>query len=142
MNTDQPTALPPSLDGLRDLGDRMGYYNTNEHKLFIAHTAIAAVAAAFGVTEKQIMGRRRTDLIASARQTAMWICRTQGKMPYNEIGGLFADRDHGTAIHAVKAVEGRRLTSLKFRAVADAVADYVRAKVRERGQVEEPVDNK
>ncbi|MBM3873981.1 MAG: chromosomal replication initiator protein DnaA [Verrucomicrobia bacterium] len=49
--------------------------------------------------------KRRPNNIAIPRQIAMYLARTLTKHSLQEIGDHFGGRDHGTVIHACKAVE-------------------------------------
>jgi len=49
--------------------------------------------------------KRRPNNIAIPRQIAMYLARTLTKHSLQEIGDNFGGRDHGTVIHACKAVE-------------------------------------
>lgn len=49
--------------------------------------------------------RRRPNNIAIPRQIAMYLSRTLTKHSLQEIGDAFGGRDHGTVIHACKAVD-------------------------------------
>ena len=49
--------------------------------------------------------RRRPNNIAFPRQIAMYLSRILTNLPLKEIGAEFGGRDHGTVIHACKAVE-------------------------------------
>jgi chromosomal replication initiator protein len=66
----------------------------------------AAVCESTGVSGESLLGRRRTARVAYARQIAMTLVREATGLSLIEIGGLF-DRDHGTVIHAIKAVSRR-----------------------------------
>jgi len=64
---------------------------------------VSEIAAAFGIHDGDIMGRRRTPKIARARQTAM-VALYQAGFTLSEVGKFF-DRDHGTVIHALKVIK-------------------------------------
>ncbi|MBE7539933.1 MAG: chromosomal replication initiator protein DnaA [Opitutaceae bacterium] len=49
--------------------------------------------------------KRRPNNIAIPRQIAMYLARTLTKLSLQEIGDAFGGRDHGTVIHACKAVD-------------------------------------
>jgi len=49
--------------------------------------------------------KRRPNNIAIPRQAAMYLARTLTKHSLQEIGDAFGGRDHGTVIHACKAVD-------------------------------------
>jgi chromosomal replication initiator protein len=65
---------------------------------------IAAVAAAFGVTAKEIRGSSRLKTVALARQVAIYLARVSAKRSLPAIGREFG-RDHSTVLHAVRKVE-------------------------------------
>jgi chromosomal replication initiator protein len=52
-----------------------------------------------------MVSKRRPANIALPRQIAMYLCRTLTSHSLQEIGETFGGRDHGTVIHACKAVE-------------------------------------
>nr|MDE6431988.1 chromosomal replication initiator protein DnaA [Opitutales bacterium] len=52
-----------------------------------------------------MVGKRRPANIAFPRQVAMYLCRLMTSQSLSEIGTEFGGRDHGTVIHACKAVE-------------------------------------
>ncbi len=65
------------------------------------------VAEEFEIRPADINGRRRTANIAHPRQLAMYLARLHTKSSLQDIGEAFGGRDHGTVIHATKAVEQR-----------------------------------
>ena len=52
-----------------------------------------------------LIGRDRHREVALPRQVAMYLSRTLTKHSLQEIGDAFGGRDHGTVIHACKAVD-------------------------------------
>ena len=50
------------------------------------------------------MSQKRTKEISYARQLAMYICRTLLDLSLPKVGKSF-DRDHATALHAIKKIE-------------------------------------
>ncbi len=66
------------------------------------------VADFFDVRLNDILGRKRPAQIALARQVAMFFSRELTNASYQEIGDAFGGRDHGTVIHACRAVEAKR----------------------------------
>jgi len=73
------------------------------------------VADRFHLTGRDIFHRRRTARIALPRQVAMTLMRQVLGLPLQTIGRLF-DRDHGTVIHATKAVTSHTLSDPEFAA--------------------------
>lgn len=65
---------------------------------------VKRVAAAFGVTEKDLLGPSRLRTVRTARQVAMYLARTAGGLSLPRVGAAFS-RDHTTVLHAVRKVE-------------------------------------
>ena len=63
------------------------------------------VADHFQIRHSDMTSKRRPNNIAIPRQIAMYLARTLTKHSLQEIGDLFGGRDHGTVIHACKAVD-------------------------------------
>jgi chromosomal replication initiator protein len=65
------------------------------------------VAEHFDVRLADMTSKRRPANIAFPRQIAMYLARRHTKASLNEIGDAFGGRDHGTVLHACKAVTQR-----------------------------------
>jgi chromosomal replication initiator protein len=65
------------------------------------------VAEHFDVRLADMTSKRRPANIAFPRQIAMYLARRHTKSSLNEIGDAFGGRDHGTVLHAYKAVSER-----------------------------------
>jgi chromosomal replication initiator protein len=65
------------------------------------------VAEHFDVRLADMTSKRRPANIAFPRQVAMYLSRRHTKSSLTEIGDAFGGRDHGTVLHACKAVQGR-----------------------------------
>lgn len=63
---------------------------------------ISATAGVFDVPVSEILARRRTAHLATARIVAMALTREKTWYSLQDIGAIFSGRDHGTIIHAVK----------------------------------------
>ena len=63
------------------------------------------VADHFQIRHSDMTSKRRPNNIAIPRQIAMYLARTLTKHSLQEIGDGFGGRDHGTVIHACKAVD-------------------------------------
>jgi chromosomal replication initiator protein len=65
------------------------------------------VADHFQIRHSDMTSKRRPNNIAIPRQAAMYLARTLTKHSLQEIGDAFGGRDHGTVIHACKAIDNR-----------------------------------
>jgi len=63
------------------------------------------VADYFQIRFEEMSSKRRPAKIAFSRQIAMYLSRSLTNRSLQEIGDEFGGRDHGTVIHACKAVE-------------------------------------
>ena len=63
------------------------------------------VAEYYDVRLADMTSKRRPANIAFPRQVAMYLSRELTKTSLSEIGDAFGGRDHGTVIHACKAVD-------------------------------------
>lgn len=59
----------------------------------------------YHVSQADLLSKKRPQTVAFPRQVAMYLCRVLTSAPLKEIGAAFGGRDHGTVIHACKAVE-------------------------------------
>jgi chromosomal replication initiator protein len=65
---------------------------------------VKRVAAAFGVTERDLLGPSRLRRVMVPRQVAMYLAREVGGLSLPRIGAAFG-RDHTTVLHACRKVE-------------------------------------
>ena len=73
--------------------------------LLTIETIQKRVADHFQIRHSDMTSKRRPNNIAIPRQVAMYLSRTLTKHSLQEIGDAFGGRDHGTVIHACKAVD-------------------------------------
>jgi chromosomal replication initiator protein len=74
-------------------------------QLLTIETIQKKVADHFQIRHSDMTSKRRPNNIAIPRQIAMYLARTLTKHSLQEIGDAFGGRDHGTVIHACKAVD-------------------------------------
>jgi chromosomal replication initiator protein len=73
------------------------------------------VAEHYDVALADMNGKRRSANIVFPRQVAMYLARHHTKASLHEIGEAFGGRDHGTVLHACKAVSVRMKKEDLFR---------------------------
>lgn len=71
------------------------------------------VAQYYGISAKDLMGKKRARNIARPRQMAMALIRELTQDSFPEIGQFFGGRDHTTVMHACKAIEELRMSDIK-----------------------------
>ena len=65
----------------------------------------AIVSDRMGVTIKEMVGSKRQQHIAMARQVAMYLCRTMLGVSYPALGREFGGKDHSTVLYSVRKIE-------------------------------------
>lgn len=65
---------------------------------------IQNTAGFFGIRPEDILGKTQSRDCSLPRHLAMYLCRTQLKIPYMKIGDIFA-KDHSTVMSSVKLVQ-------------------------------------
>jgi chromosomal replication initiator protein len=87
------------------------------------------VAERYSVTLNDILGKRRTQNIAFARQVAMFLCRKHTGCSYPEIGALFGGRDHSTVIHAQRVIDEKQGLNTQFKTDLEALSKKITSNV-------------
>jgi chromosomal replication initiator protein len=80
-----------------------------------------AVTERYGLHMRDMTTRDRHERVAHPRQVAMFLAYEITKASLQEIGAAFGGRDHGTVIHACKAVKNRMATDVGFFAEVKAL---------------------
>jgi chromosomal replication initiator protein len=65
---------------------------------------VRGVADHYQLSPKDIRGVGRRQSIATPRHVAMYLLRVDYNLPFEEIGGVFSNRDHTTVMHAVDKI--------------------------------------
>jgi chromosomal replication initiator protein len=97
--TNKPLDLPTAERLLHDV------LMEQAQNVLTIETIQKRVADHFQIRHSDMTSKRRPNNIAIPRQIAMFLARTLTKHSLQEIGDAFGGRDHGTVIHACKAVD-------------------------------------
>ncbi|MCC6232614.1 MAG: chromosomal replication initiator protein DnaA [Verrucomicrobiales bacterium] len=107
------TGHPITLERLRDL--LRDVLSEEGRATLTIEVIIKRVADHYDLRVADILGRRRPDHIAFPRQVAMFLARTLTESSLSTIGDAFGGRDHGTVLHACRAVADRMETDTTVR---------------------------
>ncbi len=83
------------------------------------------VAEFYDIRVADMLGKRRPQNIAIPRQIAMFLCRRLTQMSSGAIGEQF-NRNHGTVLHAVNAIEKRMAKDAEFRRTVGLIERKIR----------------
>lgn len=94
---------PITMDLAREMLDRM---NIEQGRELSTEYIIEMVARDFGITPRDIKGKRRTRAISKPRQYAMYLARKHTDHSYPQLGDQFGGKDHTTVLAACKKIGG------------------------------------
>ena len=97
--TNRPLDLPTAERLLHDV------LMEQAQNVLTIETIQKRVADHFQIRHSDMTSKRRPNNIAIPRQIAMYLARTLTRHSLQDIGDAFGGRDHGTVIHACKAVD-------------------------------------
>jgi chromosomal replication initiator protein len=118
------TGQPTTLDRLRHL--LRDVLSEEASASLTIEVIIKRVAEHYDLRVAEVLGRRRPDHIAFPRQVAMYLARTLTDSSLSTIGEAFGGRDHGTVLHACRAVTDRMETDAAVRKAVNHLARELR----------------
>lgn len=83
------------------------------------------VAGYFKVSEDLLKARKKSQEIVSARQIAMYLCRSLTPSSLKLIGSRFGNRDHSTVIHACQQVTENMKRSIDYKLQVDQLINMI-----------------
>ncbi len=66
---------------------------------------LEAATRTFQVSIEELLGRNRSQPLATVRQVVMYVARIETNLSYPMIGRHFGDRDHTTVLHAYRKID-------------------------------------
>lgn len=94
---------PITMDLAREMLDRL---NIEQGRELSTEYIIEVIARDFGITPRDIKGKRRTRAISKPRQYAMYLARKHTDHSYPQLGDQFGGKDHTTVLAACKKIGG------------------------------------
>ena len=88
-----PVTIELAVNVLQDLATDAARHSIDPDKI------IDQVSKYFGIEAVDILGRRRTKIIALSRQIVMYLLSYELEMSPTQIGRILGGRDHATVIH-------------------------------------------
>lgn len=93
-----------------------------------ADLIISETARYYGISENAIRGQSRQKNTATARQVAMYLCRTLTNMALTDIGQQFEGRNHATVLSSIRKIEELMKTSSDMAATIRDINSNISAK--------------
>ena len=89
---------------------------------------IGETARYYGLTEEALRGQSRLKNTATARQVAMYLCRTLTNLSLVDIGHQFEDRNHATVLASTRKIEDLVRTSTEMAGTIRDITSNINAK--------------
>jgi chromosomal replication initiator protein len=94
-----PLTVEVATNALQDFGPAPGSLSVDQ--------IIEAVAQFYSLEAKDLLGRRRTKDIVTARQMVMYLAREETSASLPQIGQTLGGRDHTTVLHGYKKIHAQ-----------------------------------
>jgi hypothetical protein len=88
---------------------------------------IQCVAERHGVSVVDIKSLRRTRIVIAPRQEYCWLVGKMTELSYVQVGKTLSNRDHTTALHSVRKVQGRVDNDLEYAASLFEFMEFIRS---------------
>ncbi len=94
-----PLTVEVAINALQDFGPAPGSLSVDQ--------IIEAVAQFYNLETKDLLGRRRSKDIVTARQMAMYLAREETNASLPQIGRALGGRDHTTVLHGYEKIRAQ-----------------------------------
>ena len=114
---------PITLDSARECLSQL--VSTSSRKP-TAEIIIRTVAQQYGVSEEDMVSKRRSRDISTPRQVAMYLTRELTNLSTTNIGSAFGGRDHTTVMHACDKISGLAKSDYSFKRRMEELKEMVK----------------
>ncbi len=83
----------------------IGIHIKKRNRILKPKDIIITVCEKFGISQREIIGTKRTNRIVLPRQIAMYMLRKDLNLPLMEVANILKRKDHTTVLHAVDKIE-------------------------------------
>jgi len=97
------------------------YISPNQKRTITMQLILETVSEHFGISENDIISKKRNSEIVMPRQIVMYFGREMIDMPFQSIGAFLGKRDHSTVIHGIQKVEDAISQSEEFARTIDVI---------------------
>ena len=98
--------MPITVELAKNILDEMGA--TVQSRQITFEDINEITANYFKIKPEELLTKKRTQNIATARHIAMYLCRELIDLSYPRIGEIYGGRDHSTVIHAYDKINAQR----------------------------------
>lgn len=109
----QLMGTPITLEFARDSLSQL--VKSQEGRRVTPELIISVIADQYGVSEEDMISKKRSRDIALPRQIAMHLCRAMTQLSTTNIGRAFGGRDHTTVMHGCDRIEEEMKANFSFK---------------------------
>ena len=99
---------------------------SQEGRRITPEVIIALVAEQYGITEEDIISKKRSRDLTLPRQIAMYLCRDMTQLSTTNIGRAFGGRDHTTVMHGCDKIAEEMKKDIAFKKRVEELASLIR----------------
>ena len=116
--------MPLTLDCARESLSQL--VKSQEGRRITPELIISVIADQYGVTQEDIISKKRSRDIALPRQIAMYLCRDMTQLSTTNIGRAFGDRDHTTVMHGCDKISDEMKANFAFKKRVEELAAMIK----------------
>ena len=99
---------------------------SQEGRRITPEVIIALVAEQYGITEEDIISKKRSRDLTLPRQIAMYLCRDMTQLSTTNIGRAVGGRDHTTVMHGCDKIAEEMKKDIAFKKRVEELASLIR----------------
>ncbi len=120
----QLMGVPITLDFARDSLAQL--VKSQEGRRITPELIISVISDQYGVTQEDILSKKRSREIALPRQIAMYLCRDMTQLSTTNIGRAFGGRDHTTVMHGCDRISEEMKNNFSFKKRIEELTAMIR----------------
>ncbi len=120
----QLMGVPITLDFARDSLAQL--VKSQEGRRITPELIISVISDQYGVTQEDILSKKRSREIALPRQIAMYLCRDMTQLSTTNIGRAFGGRDHTTVMHGCDRISEEMKSNFSFKKRIEELTAMIR----------------
>lgn len=120
----QLMGVPITLDFARDSLAQL--VKSQEGRRITPELIISIISDQYGVTQEDILSKKRSREIALPRQIAMYLCRDMTQLSTTNIGRAFGGRDHTTVMHGCDRILEEMKNNFSFKKRIEELTAMIR----------------
>ena len=99
---------------------------SQENRVITPELIISVVCEQYGISQEDVLSKKRSRDIALPRQIAMYLCRDLTQLSTTNIGRAFGDRDHTTVMHGCDKIAEEMKNNFSFKKRVEEIAALIK----------------